>query len=330
MTDVPHTRIGVVGCGPRGIDHARSLNTMNGVELIGGCDLDAERRSTFEAKTGARSFDDLDALLNESPDVVAIATNVETHAALACKALEAGVHLVVEKPLAPSAAEARKIVALANKNGLHAAVSFQLHYHEQCMMMKELCSRIDPLLINHSRHSGLMQPQFLRAGKFTGVFDYLVHEIDLIRWWSQRPVVAVTARLGFGVYSDSGATDLAVLHLDLGGEDCAAATLVGSMAGPPLSRVIQIAGRHGAIQTNFGGEVLVNHGPGTEVQSIEIPKGPTDGTAALYRDLIMAIHGAPAPNMPTLQDGLATVTIVEAAFKSHEQGRRIDIPVEDR
>ena len=325
MSQIPATRVGVVGCGPRGIGHVRAIQALEGAECIGVCELDAERRAQFEDEVGLPTFERLEDLLSESPEVIGVATNVETHVPVGCAVLEAGIHLAIEKPLAPSAEEARQLVTLAAEKGLQAGVSFQLHYDPFCNCVREVCQEIDPLLVHHARHSGLMRPQFLRPGKFTGVFDYLVHELDLIRWWTQREVVGVTARMGFGTYSDTGTTDLVVLHLDLAGEDCAAATLVGSMAGPPLTRVIQIAGRNGSIEGRFGKELSRGGGPGSTPEVVSVPESTMNGTAALYQDIILTSHGEPAPNMPTLHDGLAAVAVVEAAFQSHEEGRRVEV-----
>lgn len=325
MSELPRMRAGLVGCGPRAIGHFRALETIENLECVGACDIDKERREVFAAETGAKTFEKLEDLLAESPDIVGIVTNVETHVPLGCAAIEAGAAVVVEKPLGPSTAEAKKITDLAREKGVPAAVSFQLHYDGFCRKMKELCSSVEPLLVHHSRHSGLMQPQFLRPGKFTGVFDYLVHEIDLVRWWTRQEVVGVTARIGCGTYGDHEAPDLAVLHLDLDGDERAAATLVGSMAGPPLARIVQIAGRNGAIQAHFGKTLLLGHGPGTPTEEVPIPETKENMTAALYRDMTRAIQGLPVPDMPTLQDGFAAVAVVEAAFQSHEQGARIEI-----
>ena len=72
------------------------------------------------------------------------------------------------------------------------------------------------------------------------------------------------------------------------------------------------------------GEILRGHGPHAEPEEVPIPQPTMDGTAALFRDLILASHGEPAPNMPTLHDGLAAVAIVEAAFESNEKGQRVE------
>ena len=325
MASVPSTRIGLVGCGGRGIGHVKSVQELNGAEWIGGCDLDVERRKAFEDETGLPSFEKFEDLLNESPDVIGVATNVQTHVPVGSLVLQAGIHLVVEKPLATTAAEGKSLVQLAAEKGLKAAVSFQLHYNSFAATMRDVCKEIDPLLINHARHSGVMPLQYLKPGMLTGCFDFLVHEIDLIRWWTGRQVEAATARIGCGVYSDSEAPDLAILHLDLSGDDYAAANVVASMGGSPLARNIQIAGKNGSLEARFGNELRRNTGPGTQTVNVEIPPDELNGTAALYRDLILSVHGEDVPDMPTLQDGLAANAIIEAAFQSHRENRRVEI-----
>ncbi|MDA0837163.1 MAG: Gfo/Idh/MocA family oxidoreductase [Planctomycetota bacterium] len=325
MTSIPHTKFGLVGCGPRGIDHVQSTQALEGAEWVGACDFSAEARATFEEKTGVKAFESLDELLAQEPEVIGVATTVDSHVLIGKLVLEAGKHLVMEKPISRDAAEGQELVKLAEERGLKGATSFQLHYHNHAVKMKELCRQINPLMIHHARHSGKMRPSYLRPGKSTGVFDYLVHEIDLIRWWTGKPIVAVTGRVECGSFHGSEAPELAVLHFDLGGDECAAATMVAAMAGPPLSRVVQVAGKHGAIQTSFGGEIKWSNGIGAEPQVAEVPPNPMDSTAALYRDLVLSIHGEEVPEMPTLQDGLATVAVIDAAFESHKKNIRVEI-----
>ncbi len=325
MSSIPQTKLGVVGCGPRGISHVKSVQSLEGAECVGGCDFSPEARAAFEEKTGVKAFESLDDLLALEPDVIGVATTVDSHVPVGKLVLDAGKHLVMEKPISCDAAEGEELVRLAEERGLKGATSFQLHYHNHAVKMKELCRQIDPVMIHHARHTGRMRGSYMRAGKSTGVFDYLTHEIDLIRWWTGRPVTAVTGRVECGTFHGSEAPELAVLHFDLGGDDCAAATLVAAMASPPLSRVVQVAGRRGAIQTTFGGDIKWRNGPEADPEDAEIPPNPMDATAALYRDLVLSIHGEEVPEMPTLQDGLATVAVIDAAFESHATNARVEI-----
>ena len=63
MSSIPHTKFGVVGCGPRGIDHVQSTQTLEGAEWVGACDFSAEARATMEEKTGVKAFESFDDLL---------------------------------------------------------------------------------------------------------------------------------------------------------------------------------------------------------------------------------------------------------------------------
>lgn len=105
----------IVGLGYWGPNLVRNFSADAGCELIWGCDMSEERlnwlRSHYPAVRATASFDDI--LNDASIELVLIATPTSTHAALATKALNAGKHVFVEKPLTPTSAEARSLVELA-------------------------------------------------------------------------------------------------------------------------------------------------------------------------------------------------------------------------
>ena len=104
---------------------------MSSCDLAAICDFDAAALAkAAELAPEARTTDDLDAVLaDDGIDAVALATPVPTHADLAVKALEAGKHVFVEKPLAKSVADAERAVAAADAAGKKLMVGHLLEYH---------------------------------------------------------------------------------------------------------------------------------------------------------------------------------------------------------
>ncbi len=133
-------RIGVVGLGYWGPNLARNFAALPGSELTWICDGSddqlARARQSFPAARTTASLDEL--LAAPDVDAVALATPVPTHAALACRALDAGKHVFVEKPLAQSVADAEEVVAAAKRNDRTLMVGHLLEYHPGLVRLKEL------------------------------------------------------------------------------------------------------------------------------------------------------------------------------------------------
>jgi predicted dehydrogenase len=133
-------RIGVVGLGYWGPNLARNFDRLPDSELAWICDASEDARARWSREfPSARASAELDDLLRDaSLDAVAIATRVPSHAELAERALDAGKHCFVEKPLAQSVAEAERVVEAAERNGRVLMVGHLLEYHPGVEKLKEL------------------------------------------------------------------------------------------------------------------------------------------------------------------------------------------------
>ena len=134
------TRVGVVGLGYWGPNLARNLDRIPEAELAWICDGSDERRERWSAAfPSARATGDLEDLLaDDSLDAVVVATDVPTHADLAVRALEAGKHCFVEKPLATSVTEAERVVEAAAAADRVLMVGHLLEYHPGIELLREL------------------------------------------------------------------------------------------------------------------------------------------------------------------------------------------------
>ena len=98
--------------------HVPSLRQIHGAELVGGFDPVEPSRALWTPETGTPAYAELDELLERAkPDVVVVATPPETHADLCVRCLEAGAHLIVEKPFAETVADADRVLAAAAAAG---------------------------------------------------------------------------------------------------------------------------------------------------------------------------------------------------------------------
>lgn len=121
--NLPKIRVALVGCGRIAHVHAGYLRQVPEVEFVGACDLDADAREAFARRWQLPTYLDIDELLAAGqPDAVHIVTPPASHAPLAKQLLAAGVHVMVEKPMALTAAEAEDMVAAAAAAGRYLTV----------------------------------------------------------------------------------------------------------------------------------------------------------------------------------------------------------------
>jgi len=125
-------RILVVGCGHMGTSHAKAYHAMDGFEIVGIVARQAKSRQAMLATLGANypQFSDYaEALAATKPDAVSINTYPDTHAAYTKKALAAGCHVFLEKPIAETVSEAQEIMDLAHQASRKLVIGYILRVH---------------------------------------------------------------------------------------------------------------------------------------------------------------------------------------------------------
>lgn len=117
-------RVAIVGCGHIALTHLRAIRRLRAVELVAVCDSDPGRAGAFARSLGvAQAYQQLDTLLEQArPDVVHVLTPPRSHKAIATRALEAGCHVLVEKPITLDVEEARAILEVARRCDREIAV----------------------------------------------------------------------------------------------------------------------------------------------------------------------------------------------------------------
>ena len=141
-------RVLVVGLGNMGMSHALAYTRIPGYEVVGVCTRHIDKVKLPEALAGAKKFTDFDAALNElKPDVVSINTLPDTHAEFAIKAMEAGAHVFVEKPLADSVENAEKVVETARRTGKKLVVGYILRQHPSWNKFIEIARQLGTPLV---------------------------------------------------------------------------------------------------------------------------------------------------------------------------------------
>src|SRR5581483_10952120 len=180
-------RVGVVGVGVMGSNHARVFAGLPGAELVGVADPD-KKQTDFVARTlECNAFAGVDELLDAKVDAVTIAAPTHLHHEIALKCISRGVHVMVEKPIASSVEEGREIIAAAEKARVTLMVGHVERFNPAVEAVKEAIRGEEILSIAITR-VGPFPPRMSNVGV---VIDLAVHDIDLIRWFTDSDIVEV-------------------------------------------------------------------------------------------------------------------------------------------
>lgn len=199
-------KIGIIGCG--GIangKHMPGLAKLDNVEMVAFCDLKlakAEKAAKQYGTPDARIYEDYQELLEkEALDVVHVCTPNSSHAEITVASLEAGLHVMCEKPMAKTAAEARAMVAAAKRTGKKLTIGYQNRFRNDSQYLQEVCRRGDLGEIYLAKAKAIRRRAvptwgvFLDEDKQGGgpLIDIGTHALDLTLWMmdNYRPKYAV-------------------------------------------------------------------------------------------------------------------------------------------
>ncbi len=179
-------RVAVIGVGHLGQHHARLLAAMDGVELVAVVDMKTARAEEIAARHGTAAFTDASALAGRV-DAVSIATPTASHVAIALPFVEAGVPVLVEKPLASSLADADALLAAADRRGTLVATGHTERFNPAVAAALPLVS--DPRFIEIHRLGTFPE----RSLDIDVIFDLMIHDLDLLLAVVRSDVVSIEA-----------------------------------------------------------------------------------------------------------------------------------------
>src|SRR2546425_5802374 len=188
-------RVGVVGVGIMGQNHARVFADVPGVRLVGVADPDRKQRNFVSGALGCAGHADVEGLLAAGIDAVTIAAPTHLHRDLALTCIARGVHVRVEKPIASAVAEGNAIIAAARRAGLTLMIGHVERFNPAVDAIKEAIRREDILSIAIPR-VGPFPPRMSNVGV---VIDLAVHDIDLIRWFTESDIIEVQPQLSSAI-----------------------------------------------------------------------------------------------------------------------------------
>ena len=184
-------RVGVIGIGNMGWHHARVLSLIKDAELVGVADPDQARGALATEQFGCRWFASYEAMLPEVDAVcIAVPTLLHHRVGLAC--LEAGVDVLIEKPIAASQEEAADLIRAAEAAGRLLQVGHIERFNPAFRELVKVTANEEVVVLEARRHS----PNPDRANDVSVVLDLMIHDIDLVLELAGAPVVRLAAAGG--------------------------------------------------------------------------------------------------------------------------------------
>ncbi len=356
------TKVAVVGLGNAArAMHLPALASLSEVELVGGCDLDAGCRAAAEQAFGLAVFDDLARLLDEArPEVIVVATPPPAHAPVCIAALEAGLHVVCEKPLAPSLAEADRILAAASASAGRLAMNHEF----RCMPIFEaLAGQVGEAgvgdLVTAQAWQCMDLPPWREPGwrgELLGgvLYEAGLHLVDFLLFLFGEKPVAVSATTSTCGVREEASDAVAFLTLEFSRgrlaqvtqnrlshvntqyfevrADCAERSLRASYGGRARLSAGLFRSTRPHVRLEWGRDGIAWSERGDERASLarNPANAPMAATRAVLERSLRAFRDGTAPPADG-QAGRDVLEVIAAAYQSARSGQRVDLqgPVED-
>ena len=194
-------KICVIGMGNIGRHHARVLSDLPGAELVGV----AEPKLAGKGPVGVKVFEDYRVMLDEQkPTAVVLSVPTELHVSIACEAMQRGIHVLVEKPIARSLEEADLMIATAKKYGVKLMVGHLERFNPAVLEIKRCveAGELGRIFQLSARRISPFPPRILDVGV---ILDIAIHDIDAMHFVTGGEVtrvVAETARKAHKTHED--------------------------------------------------------------------------------------------------------------------------------
>jgi predicted dehydrogenase len=324
MSEVPgNLRAGLIGLGSMGRIHARVLRELEGVDLVAVADPAGDRTG---AARGAPVLTSIDALIEQGIDYCVVAVPTNLHLEIGKQLAAAGVHTLIEKPVAPNSEEAQELVDAFDAAGLIGAVG---HIERYNPALQQLKARLEAGELGE-----IYQVATRRQGPFPGriadvgvVLDLATHDLDLTAWVTGSTFSSISARTAHKSGREHEDLVAAVGQL----ADGTITSHLVNWLSPMKERITVVTGDKGTFEANTLSADLTFHANGTialDWRDIQHFRGITEGDMVRYafakheplrveheafRDAVLGKDGA----IVTLQQGLDAVRVAQAALESN-------------
>lgn len=331
---VGNLRVGLLGLGMMGRNHARVLNALDGVDLVAVGDLKGD---SYKVAGHLNVHTNVGGLIDEGIDMCVVAVPTAFHLEAGLALAEAGVHTLIEKPLATSVSESLMLVEAFDAAGVIGCVGHIERYNPALLALR---ARLDAGELGEvyqitTRRQGPFPNRIADVGV---VMDLATHDIDLTAWVTREHYLSVSAFTAHKSGRDH--EDLISITGQL--RDGTVVNHLVNWLSPLKERTTTVTGERGAFVADTLQADLTFYENGvvpTEWDAIARFRGVSEGNMtrfaipkpeplatehAAFRDAVLGVEGA---DIVSLHQGLATVTVAEACIDSarSERTRTLDI-----
>jgi predicted dehydrogenase len=331
-------RVGVLGCGYWGAKHARVLSSIDDVDSVVAIDADADKLSrlcqTFPGITGYTDLQEAIGLV----DAVVVATPPTSHAPLALRLIEAGKHVMVEKPMATTSADARAMIAAAESMTVVLMVGHTFEYNSAVWKLRDMVQTReigDPYYLDTARlNLGLYQSDV------NVIFDLAPHDVSILNYVLGRQPTSVQcwgSRHAHRIHED-----VAYLRLCYSDPELYANVHVSWLDPCKVRRVTLVGSKKMVVYDDLATDERIRiHDKGV----VQMPADVDDGQPPMsyrYGDVVVPYLAMNEPLMvedrhfvdsilsgsPPITDGangLAVVEVLECAQRSLRERRPVDV-----
>ena len=343
--------VAIIGTGSISNLHIEGLaHFKNKATIVALVDINAEtcqKKKEAHGLTDVPIFESHEALLKSGlkVDLVHICTPPYTHAPLAIACMDAGIHVLVEKPMAPSIKECDDILAAEKRNGVTLAAVAQNRFRDSVSRLKSLADsgvagKIRAAHVNSLWWRGLPYYDLWWRGTWEKegggpTLNHAVHHIDMINWIQNKMPVEVTSVLTNVMHHNSEVEDLSFATLKY--DDGAVASVTSSVVHHGEEQGIELQFEHAKIATPFAvaANVSADNGfPSVNTDLIDTitrmyddtPALPHEAHAGQIGNLLYAILAGKKPAI-TGQDGENTIELITAIYKAGFLKQTVTLPI---
>ena len=308
--------VAVIGCGLWGRNHARVYEELDKASLVAVCDIDGSVASEVGRRFHVDWYDDPSELLErEDIEAVSVCTPTKTHMEVSVEVVEKGKHLLVEKPMTDTVADADELLRISERAGLYLAVGFVERFNPAVLEAKKLIERgvIGDVILAHSTRVS-RRPH--RIGDVGVVKDLAIHEVDIMNYLFEFSVKSVYATTGSIAHDFEDYASI-VLRLK-GGRD---AFIEANWLTPRKVRRLILTGTEGMMTVEYQLQQVTIENHHRLYQPYFEKREP------LYIELDHFVQSIidGVPPRPTGMEGLKALKLCEAALQSSRTGLPVNI-----
>ena len=332
-------RVGIVGMGIRGQMYAATCRQLPNAELVGVCDVATVAREAAAEQFATSGFAEAKAMCEQAnPDAVVVCTPDFAHVGPALAAAKGGCHLLLEKPLAMSVAEARQIVQCVADAGVRAMMAFENHWNPPLAAMKASAAagELGRLISCNSQLDDRIDvPTKLLSwlGKSSPGWFLMAHSVELAGWIAEQKPVSVFAAAIEGVLSGRGIDTYDAIHAVVRFDGGMVGTFSSCWVLPESLPLIfqfrhEMVGTGGCVRADLTDQMLHKATAGgyehPSTIGVTTTGALTSPPAQMLAQFIAGlISGRPLPC--SLEDGLLNVAAIAAIHQSIESAKCVEV-----